>query len=126
MYLLYVLLIFISFGGKPRPVEVASNNKFMFYSGRGQKVDPKWRPPQHDEMMTFDDWIRKADEREAGLASPDEPFYYFYSNGFEAQPSQGDAFIVRDLPFLTPHPGPFMAPDVSGHAGINCRFGMNG
>jgi len=107
------------FGPGKQRVTSSNTNHFMYFrKRRGHQAPKDYKPPTGTVMLSFEEWLERAQEAES--KDVETPHYYFQLN------SVGDKrWILDDVTDFRPVPSLFIA-DPKANRGINCRFGARG
>ena len=106
--------------------DMSSTNQLMFYrtgnNGVKKSILQDWEEPTKEVLMSYPDWLDKANNPDAGELEPNKPHWYFRLN---AKSQVRDHYLFEELFFFKPKRNFYMV-DPSDTRGINCRFGMRG
>lgn len=115
-------------------VEKSNNKHFLYWTTRGKKVDPTYKPPTEFNSMNFSAWLNVSDEKVHTLSSKisqsdvcrhSRGYYYYLYTNYE-RVYRDNSFIGKDLSFLCPKTKNFFIPNIRANRGIECRFSMSG
>jgi hypothetical protein len=114
-------------GPKPTRTEYSRNNHLLFWRKPHGRRPPKgWEPPEVEIKITFDEFLKKADELEHVPSSerPGKEHYYFRLNG---DVGGQNPYLFDELPIFRPGNAStfFMVRPEQGR-GLNCRLGARG
>ena len=107
--------------------EYSENNHFMYH--KAVKNPPKgYKEPTSDVMLTFEDWLSKANKHDG---SSDSPHWYFRVSactnvGKDRCPPPHHNLMYTELPIFTGGKESLFMVDPASQRGIHCRFGMKG
>ena len=109
--------------------DLSSTNQLLFYNNNGAKksvLEGDWEAPTREVMMSYPDWLAKANTPNGSELQPDKPHWYFKLDG--KSQSRRDSYLFDELPFFNPTDPKFymVDPPADGRGEINCRFGMAG
>ena len=106
--------------------DMSPTNQLMFFrtgnNGVKKEVLQEWEEPTKEVLMSYPDWLDKANNPDARELEPDRPHWYFRLN---AKSQVHDHYLYEELPFFKPKRNFYMV-EPHGARGINCRFGMRG